>query len=163
MAPHCEHVLEEGNHRSITTSSRPYQSALYSSIVRRSRHAASEMARAMRWFLTMVMPTSTPTARFTGSKRAMVSVQRMALGAIKALGGKAGKQVKVVAFDGTPDGIKAVQAGTLNATVAQQPRLLGKMAVDSALKAARGGELVANAPVPVKIATPENAAQFATQ
>ncbi|MBO2457193.1 ABC transporter permease/substrate-binding protein [Actinomadura violacea] len=87
----------------------------------------------------------------------------MALGAIKALGGKAGKQIKVVAFDGTPDGIKAVQAGTLNATVAQQPRLLGKMAVDSALKAAKGGRLVANAPVPVKIATPENAAQFATQ
>ncbi|MWA01009.1 substrate-binding domain-containing protein [Actinomadura sp. LD22] len=80
----------------------------------------------------------------------------------KALGGKAGKQIKVVAFDGTPDGIKAVQDGTLNATVAQQPRLLGKMAVDSALKAARGGALVANAPVPVKIATPENAAQFAT-
>ncbi|MFD0684824.1 ABC transporter permease/substrate-binding protein [Actinomadura fibrosa] len=86
----------------------------------------------------------------------------MALGAVKALGGKAGKQVKVVGFDGTPDGIKAVQAGTMNATVAQQPRLLGKMAVDSALRAAKGEKIAATAPVPVKIATPENAAQFAT-
>ena len=45
----------------------------------------------------------------------------MALGAIKALGSKAGKSVKVVGFDGTPDGLKAVEAGTLYATVAQQP------------------------------------------
>ncbi|MFI0352758.1 substrate-binding domain-containing protein [Actinomadura sp. 9N407] len=86
----------------------------------------------------------------------------MALGAIKALGGKAGEQVKVVGFDGTPDGIKAVQAGTMNATVAQQPRLLGRMAVQSAIKAADGDELAPTSMVPVKMATPENAAEFAT-
>ena len=45
----------------------------------------------------------------------------MALGAIKALGSKAGKSVAVVGFDGTPDGLKAVEAGTLYASVAQQP------------------------------------------
>ncbi|MFC7644926.1 substrate-binding domain-containing protein [Streptosporangium lutulentum] len=45
----------------------------------------------------------------------------MALGALKALGAKAGKDVKVVSFDGTPDGLKAIQDGTLNASVAQQP------------------------------------------
>ena len=45
----------------------------------------------------------------------------MALGAIKALGAKAGKSVKVVGFDGTPDGLKAVKDGTLYASVAQQP------------------------------------------
>ncbi|MFD0903467.1 ABC transporter permease/substrate-binding protein [Actinomadura sediminis] len=86
----------------------------------------------------------------------------MALGAIKALGDRAGGDVKVVAFDGTPAGIEAVRNGTMNATVAQQPRLLGKMAVESALKAADGEELPADAPVPVKIATRENAAQFVT-
>ncbi|MFC5749938.1 substrate-binding domain-containing protein [Actinomadura rugatobispora] len=86
----------------------------------------------------------------------------MALGAVKALGAKAGTQVKVVGFDGTPDGIKAVQAGTMNATVAQQPRLLGQMAVQSAVRAAEGERLGATSMVPVKMATRENAAEFAT-
>ncbi|MFD8543919.1 substrate-binding domain-containing protein [Streptomyces sp. NPDC059649] len=49
----------------------------------------------------------------------------MALGAVKALDGRSGKDVKVVAFDGTPDGITAVRDGTLTATIAQQPELLG--------------------------------------
>jgi ribose transport system substrate-binding protein len=84
----------------------------------------------------------------------------MALGAIKALGGKAGKQVKVVGFDGTPDGIKAIQAGTLTADVAQQPVLLGQLAVQSAVKAAKGGKIDANVAVPVKVATKDNVAQF---
>ncbi|GAA1551895.1 substrate-binding domain-containing protein [Actinomadura kijaniata] len=86
----------------------------------------------------------------------------MALGAVKALGAKAGGQVKVIGFDGTPDGIKAVRAGTLTATVAQQPRLLGRMAVQAAIKAAKGERIEATAAVPVKIATRENAAEFAT-
>ncbi|OLT37869.1 transporter [Actinomadura sp. CNU-125] len=86
----------------------------------------------------------------------------MALGAVKALGDRAGDDVKVVGFDGTPAGIEAVQGGTMNASVAQQPALLGKMAVDSALKAAGGEDLPADAPVPVKIATRENASQFVT-
>ncbi|MCP2339465.1 ABC transporter permease/substrate-binding protein [Actinomadura rupiterrae] len=84
----------------------------------------------------------------------------MALGAIKALGSKAGAQVKVVGFDGTPDGIKAVKDGTLTATVAQQPRLLGQMAVRSAVKAARGEKIDPTNAVPVKVATRANADQF---
>ncbi|MBW8485647.1 ABC transporter permease/substrate-binding protein [Actinomadura parmotrematis] len=75
----------------------------------------------------------------------------MALGAVKALGGKAGTQVKVVGFDGTPEGLDAVKKGTMNATVAQQPRLLGQMAVRSAVKAAQGGTLPATSAVPVKV------------
>ncbi len=59
----------------------------------------------------------------------------MALGAAKALGGRAGKSVDVVGFDGTPDGLKAVEAGTLYASVAQQPRELGKIAVRNAVGA----------------------------
>ncbi|MBB5775577.1 substrate-binding domain-containing protein [Nonomuraea jabiensis] len=84
----------------------------------------------------------------------------MALGAVKALGGRAGGQVKVVGFDGTPDAIKAVRAGTLSATVAQQPRLLGQQAVDAAVKAAKGEDLPKAVAVPVKPATKENADQF---
>jgi ABC-type sugar transport system substrate-binding protein len=84
----------------------------------------------------------------------------MALGAIKALGARAGQQVKVVGFDGTPDAIKAVRAGTLSATVAQQPRLLGQQSVDAAVKAAKGEDIPKAVAVPVKPATKENADQF---
>ncbi|MFI7423426.1 substrate-binding domain-containing protein [Nonomuraea sp. NPDC049684] len=84
----------------------------------------------------------------------------MALGAIKALGAKAGQQVKVVGFDGTPDGLKAVQAGTLAASVAQQPSLLGRQAVQAAVKAAKGETIDKTVAVPVKVATKENVADF---
>ncbi|GHF23425.1 hypothetical protein GCM10010359_26970 [Streptomyces morookaense] len=84
----------------------------------------------------------------------------MALGAAKALGRAAGTSVKVVAFDGTPDGIAAVRAGTLTATVAQQPELLGRQAVAWAVRAARGEKLPQQVKVPVVLVTAKNAAQF---
>ncbi|MEV1238741.1 substrate-binding domain-containing protein [Nonomuraea sp. NPDC050022] len=86
----------------------------------------------------------------------------MALGAIKALGAKAGKEVKVVGFDGTPDGLKAVKAGTMNASVAQQPALLGQQAVAAAVKAAMGEKIEKTVAVPVKVATTENVDEFKT-
>ncbi|MDT0549065.1 ABC transporter permease/substrate-binding protein [Streptomyces lonegramiae] len=75
----------------------------------------------------------------------------MALGAVKALGSKAGKSVKVIGFDGTPDGLTAVQKGTLAATVAQQPKELGKMAVQNAIKIAKGQKVDQTVKVPVKV------------
>ncbi|MFI8187377.1 substrate-binding domain-containing protein [Streptomyces sp. NPDC085946] len=84
----------------------------------------------------------------------------MALGAIKALGSRAGKSVQVVGFDGTPDGLKAVEAGTLYASVAQQPRELGRIAVANALRAADGGRTAETVKVPVKVVTEENVAGF---
>ncbi|MFE3740151.1 substrate-binding domain-containing protein [Streptomyces sp. NPDC059134] len=84
----------------------------------------------------------------------------MALGAIKALGAKAGTSVPVVGFDGTPDGLKAVEAGTLYASVAQQPRELGKLAVRNAIEAAAGKKIDATVKVPVKVVTAENVADF---
>ncbi|MEU3513158.1 substrate-binding domain-containing protein [Streptomyces longwoodensis] len=84
----------------------------------------------------------------------------MALGAVKALGAKAGKSVQVVGFDGTPDGLKAVEQGTLYASVAQQPSQLGRIAVDNALRALDGKEVPATVKVPVKVVTKENVAGF---
>ncbi|MEI7030279.1 substrate-binding domain-containing protein [Streptomyces pratensis] len=84
----------------------------------------------------------------------------MALGAAKALGGKAGKSVSVVGFDGTPDGLEAVEAGTLYASVAQQPGELGKIAVRNAVKAAQGEQVRSTVKVPVKVVTRENVADF---
>ncbi|MFJ5519846.1 ABC transporter permease/substrate-binding protein [Streptomyces griseoluteus] len=84
----------------------------------------------------------------------------MALGAIKALGSKAGKSVAVVGFDGTPDGLTAVKGGTLYASVAQQPSQLGRIAVDNALEAVRGKKVQPMVKVPVKVVTKQNVAGF---
>ncbi|MEV6791509.1 substrate-binding domain-containing protein [Streptomyces sp. NPDC051320] len=84
----------------------------------------------------------------------------MALGAIKALGSKAGTSVQVIGFDGTPDGFKAVKAGTLYASVAQQPAELGKLAVRNAVRAAHGKTVPKAVKVPVKVVTSKNVAAF---
>ncbi|MEU7042775.1 substrate-binding domain-containing protein [Streptomyces varsoviensis] len=84
----------------------------------------------------------------------------MALGAVKALGAKAGASVKVVAFDGTPDGLKAVRDGSLAATVAQQPRELGRLAVRNAVRLTKGEKVDATVRVPVKVVTAKNVADF---
>ncbi|WP_030934862.1 substrate-binding domain-containing protein [Streptomyces sp. NRRL S-646] len=84
----------------------------------------------------------------------------MALGAIKSLGGKAGKSVAVIGFDGTPDGLSAVKTGTLYASVAQQPTELGRIAVQNAVKVAEGKTVTKSVMVPVKVVTKENVAGF---
>ncbi|MFJ6082822.1 substrate-binding domain-containing protein [Streptomyces sp. NPDC092369] len=84
----------------------------------------------------------------------------MALGAIKALGSKAGTSVSVVGFDGTPDGLTAVKGGSLYASVAQQPTQLGRIAVENALKAIEGKKVQQTIKVPVKVVTKENVAGF---
>ncbi|SEP70046.1 monosaccharide ABC transporter substrate-binding protein, CUT2 family [Lentzea xinjiangensis] len=84
----------------------------------------------------------------------------MALGAIKALGARAGKDVVVVGFDGTPDGLKAVQEGTLAATIAQQPKLLGSKSVEQAVRAAKGESVQQVVDVEVKAVTKQNVAEF---
>ncbi|MFF3376926.1 substrate-binding domain-containing protein [Streptomyces sp. NPDC002680] len=84
----------------------------------------------------------------------------MALGAIKALGSKAGKSVSVIGFDGTPDGLKAVADGSLYASVAQQPKELGRIAVENALRVAEDKSVEKTVMVPVKVVTKENVAEF---
>ncbi len=85
----------------------------------------------------------------------------MGLGAVKALGSKAGKSVEVVAFDGTPDGLKAVADGSLAATVAQQPKELGRLAVRNAVRLTKGKKVDETVKVPVKVVTAKNVADFA--
>lgn len=95
-----------------------------------------------------------------GIKGIFAENDEMALGAIKALGARAGKDVMVVGFDGTPDGLKAIQDGTLVATVAQQPKLLGSKAVEQAVKAAKGEPVQQVVDVEVKVITKQNVAEF---
>ncbi|KQO48242.1 MULTISPECIES: substrate-binding domain-containing protein [unclassified Frigoribacterium] len=87
----------------------------------------------------------------------------MGLGAIQALGSRAGTDVKVAAFDGTEDGLKAIEAGTLSSTIAQQPAELGALAVDQAVKAVNGGsgdEGPSDQAVEVITVTKENVGDF---
>lgn len=85
----------------------------------------------------------------------------MALGAIQALGDKAGSEVFVVGFDGTTDGFDAIKAGTLVATIAQQPAELGKLAIEFAIKAMKGETIAKTVPVEVVSVTKTNVGDFA--
>lgn len=76
----------------------------------------------------------------------------MALGALKAIEGS-GKKIYVVGFDGTDDGIKAVKAGSIAATVAQQPDQIGALGVEAAAKILKGEKVPAFTSVPLKLIT----------
>ncbi|MCC9195541.1 substrate-binding domain-containing protein [Arthrobacter sp. zg-Y820] len=84
----------------------------------------------------------------------------MALGAIQALGNRAGSDVSVVGFDGTEGGFKAVQDGTMTATIAQQPAELGKRSVEVLAQLLDGETVESSIPVPVTTVTTENVADF---
>ncbi|EAP95928.1 MULTISPECIES: ribose ABC transporter substrate-binding protein RbsB [Vibrio] len=74
----------------------------------------------------------------------------MALGALRAVQAS-GKEVMIVGFDGTEDGIAAVNRGLLGATVAQQPDLIGSLGVEMADKVLKGETVDEYVPVPLKI------------
>lgn len=59
----------------------------------------------------------------------------MALGAIEAA---TGKDIAIIGFDATDDALAAVKEGTMKATVAQKPALMGSTAVESAVKLIKG-------------------------
>ena len=80
----------------------------------------------------------------------------MALGAIQALGGQAGKDIFVVGIDGTPDALAAIKTGTMYATIAQQASELGKAGVDQALAFLDGKTLEATTVVAVKTVTADS-------
>ncbi|UPR58777.1 ribose ABC transporter substrate-binding protein RbsB [Vibrio sp. ED004] len=74
----------------------------------------------------------------------------MALGALRAVQAS-GKEVMIVGFDGTDDGIAAVNRGLLGATVAQQPDLIGSLGIEMADKVLKGETVDEYVPVPLKI------------
>ncbi|EYE88726.1 D-ribose transporter subunit RbsB [Fervidicella metallireducens AeB] len=74
----------------------------------------------------------------------------MALGAVKALKA-ANKKVIVVGFDGNDDAVTAVNNGEMAATIAQQPDLMGSLAVENAVKVLKGETVEKSIPVELKI------------
>lgn len=76
----------------------------------------------------------------------------MALGALKAIQ-DSGREIMVVGFDATDDAVKAVEAGEMAATVAQQPSLIGSLGVENAQKLLNGESLEDFVPVSLKLVT----------
>ena len=74
----------------------------------------------------------------------------MALGAVSAAKA-ANKQIFIIGFDGTDDGIKAVNDGSMAATIAQQPDKMGEIGVETAIKLAKGENVEKNIAVDLKL------------
>ena len=82
----------------------------------------------------------------------------MALGAIEAIAaaGKSGK-IRVLGFDAVDDARKALLAGTMEATVAQFPDEMGRIAVETAVKVLKGEAVPQDITVRIGLVTKENA------
>ena len=78
----------------------------------------------------------------------------MALGALEAIAA-AGRssRIRVVGFDALDDARKAIEAGRMEASVAQSPRDMGRLAVESAAKLLRGETIPADQKVPIALVT----------
>jgi len=76
----------------------------------------------------------------------------MALGALEAIAaaGKA-SQVSVVGFDAQDDARKAISEKRMAATIAQNPREMGRMAVLTAARLIKGESVAAEQPVPISL------------
>jgi ribose transport system substrate-binding protein len=64
--------------------------------------------------------------------------------------------VKIVGFDAGPNQIKALQEGTVQALVAQQPALIGQYGVDMAVAALDGGQLTPKVQTGFTVITKDN-------
>lgn len=77
----------------------------------------------------------------------------MILGAMQAVKAS-GRKIILVGFDAIDDAVKAVKSGSINATVAQQPKLIGQMGITKALDLIRTGKVPAktqNIVIPTKL------------
>ena len=74
----------------------------------------------------------------------------MAIGAAEAIS-NSGRDIIVVGFDGSDDGVDAVKSGRLDATIAQQPELMGELAIDSVIRLVHGENVESYIGVPLKL------------
>ncbi len=89
-------------------------------------------------------------------KAVFAANDEMALGALEAISG-ANKDVVVVGFDATDDAIAAIKAGKMDATIAQQPDLIGSTSIEYAVKLINGESIPESVPVEVTLITIDNA------
>jgi len=94
-------------------------------------------------------------------KAVFASNDNMALGAVEAIkaAGKSG-EILVVGFDANPNAAAAVIAGDMAATVAQNPKNMGALGVENALKVKRGESIDPVIDTGTVLVTKENAAEY---
>lgn len=76
----------------------------------------------------------------------------MALGALEAIKAS-GREIMVVGFDATDDAVKSVEEGGMAATVAQQPKMIGSLGVETADKVIKNETVENFMPVELKLIT----------
>lgn len=82
----------------------------------------------------------------------------MALGAIEAIAAaRRTGAIRVLGFDAVDDARRALEAGTLHATVAQYPDEMGRVAVETAVKVLRGEAVPPETVVRIGLVTKERA------
>lgn len=84
----------------------------------------------------------------------------LALGAVQAAKAANRSDIKIVGFDGDPAGLQAVKDGTLAATMCQQTQLMGKMAIQSAVKLINGETVPPQQLQSATLITTDNVDQF---
>jgi inositol transport system substrate-binding protein len=108
-----------------------------------------------------MMKTEDWLNRFGADLKAIASNNDdMALGAIQALKDAGREDILVVGVDATPDGLQALEAGDLAATVFQDASGQGGGAVEVAFNAVKGTQSDQIKMIPFKLVTPENISEF---
>ncbi|MDQ7028033.1 MAG: substrate-binding domain-containing protein, partial [Anaerolineae bacterium] len=79
----------------------------------------------------------------------------MILGAIEAANAAGREGITFVGFDAIDDAVAAVGDGSLAATVAQQPALIGQLGVEAAITFLGGGDVADSVPVALSLVTDE--------
>ena len=92
-------------------------------------------------------------------KAVFATNDEMALGALQAAK-QAGKTIPIIGFDANPDALTSVGAGGLTGSVAQFPKAIGKMGVETAVKVLGGEAVEANVNTGVELVTKDNLAKF---
>lgn len=82
-----------------------------------------------------------------------------AMGVIEALRAAGIENVDVYGFDATDEGLAAIEAGTLTATIAQQPYMFGTETVKEALKCLRGEDYSDHLDMPCVLVNKDNVAE----
>ncbi len=93
-----------------------------------------------------------------GVRGVFASNDMMALGAMEAIraAGKTG-EIRVVGFDAVKEARKEIEAGNMEASVAQNPEAMGRLAVENAVKVMSGETVEAYIPVPIELVSREAA------
>ncbi|MFF2501017.1 sugar ABC transporter substrate-binding protein [Peribacillus sp. NPDC058075] len=89
-------------------------------------------------------------------KAVYATSDEMALGAAKALANKGKQNIPLIGFDGTPNGLAALQDGDMVANVAQDPYNMGFQAIEAAVKAVKGEKVEKRMDSGAKVITEEN-------